>query len=122
MPEITQEYKGTVIVPAAGTFYKGILDKSCWGESLSHGKKSNRKQMAAIYRWIDSVAATISKENRITGSASDMHLSLAADVGFRAPRFQSLRMPVCKELPDVRETTPFIHFGVSPNTMLVLYK
>lgn len=102
MPEITQEYKGTVVVPTAGTFYKGILDKSCWGESPRHGKKSNWKQMAAIYRWIESVAATISKENRITGSASDTHLSLAADVGSRAPRFQSLRMPVCKELPDVR--------------------
>ncbi|KAM7322786.1 hypothetical protein ACRRTK_018291 [Alexandromys fortis] len=99
-----------------------ILDKSCWGESPNRGKKSNRKQMAAIYRWIDSVAATISKENRITGSASDAHLSLAADVGFRAPRFHSLRMPICKELPDVsagEEITGRIRNDDDPKTVCI---
>lgn len=39
--------------------------RDAWGNYLTIEVKSNRKQMAAIYRWIDSVAAKISKENQL---------------------------------------------------------
>lgn len=93
MPQVTQEHIGTAIVPTAGTLDKGIFDKRHWENFLTIEIEAT-KTLAAIYRWIDSAVGKIGKENGISPRTRAMHFSLAASTGYRAPRFQSLRMPM----------------------------